>query len=456
MEGLDSISYQGSERAVLSICICNPEGIVECETNGLTPDYFVSKPNRYIYSTIAYIYSQGTERIDSVLLYNNMNETVKEVIDEIGGMTYLDALCETKLNIDGIGIYIEQLRNAYVRREMFKASHEIIDMSVKETPTSELLQVSQDKIINIVLNNESKISVKKVGEGLRDRLRERLKNPVKVFGYEMGWEAYDKITQGDVPGEVDICIAPSKTGKSIYLLNKAKKRCIFDKIPTLYLDVELSKEEQEERLLASISGVPFEELRNGQFSQDTDFGTGKQKMESISKALTLIEEAPFFHTAIPDCSPENIRAVCKKAKLLHNIGYVILDYISLPETDVLGKNGKVDEYQKLGFLTATLKNIARELNVPISTAGQTNRGGSASQEPSEADIGGSYKILQKADKLFFLRDKDEEQIMQDGFEYGNQVLWIKFQRSGSSGRNKINFLNQKNIMRITEVKQDFD
>ena len=101
-------------------------------------------------------------------------------------------------------------------------------------------------------------------------LRRRAENPMTIPGFAMGWAKYDKITQGQKkPNELTVVVARSKAGKSAFLLNHAKKFSVNDGIPGLYIDTEMTSREQEDRLLACISGVPHEEIVSGMFARDT-------------------------------------------------------------------------------------------------------------------------------------------------------------------------------------------
>ena len=84
----------------------------------------------------------------------------------------------------------------------------------------------------------------------------------------------------------------------------------------------------------------------------------------------------------------------------------------------------MQEYQALGFFTSGLKDLAGMLKIPIYTACQTNRNDLDTDEPDASNIGGSYRILQLASKLIFLNNKSAEKIAKDGFQNGNQQLFV--------------------------------
>jgi replicative DNA helicase len=110
----------------------------------------------------------------------------------------------------------------------------------------------------------------------------------------------------------------------------------------------------------------------------------------------------------------------------------------------------MQEFQALGFFTSGLKDLAGLLKIPIFSACQTNRNNLNNDEPDASDIGGSYRILQLASKLIFLYNKSDEKIAKDGFQNGNQQLFIKYQRNGESNCAPINIMFNRPILRQQE------
>ena len=128
---------------------------------------------------------------------------------------------------------------------------------------------------------------------------------------------------------------------------------------------------------------------------------------------------------------------------------LFFDYIKIPSNQADFRTAQ--EYQKLGFFTSGLKDLAGILQIPVISACQANKEDVGSEGPNENNIGGSYRILQLASKLMFLYNKSEERIAKDGFQNGNQQLYIKFQRNGESDCPPINIMFDKPIIRQTEV-----
>ena len=447
----EMIAFSGSERAILTIIMKNTDNILKCEELGLKKEHFSVKANRYIYSAIAYLMSQGYDKIDGVAIINTLDTKGKEELNNLGGLEYIDLLLMTEI-YDNIGIYVEKVVNAYKRRNIYMLCDEAKEKMLDDDVNLPIvLDNMQDNLLSLSLcNSESKVY--KMGSSLADRLNERASNPTDVKGYRIGWNCFDKYTQGYQGGELTVYCAPSKTGKSAILMNHAMSLSVFSDIPVLYISTEMSDEEMEDRLLSCISGVPYTEICNGMFAKNTENGLATDKAERIREALAKIQKAPFTHIYMPDFTTEKVTALAKQKNLQGQCDVLIFDYIKLPASDV-SNLASAQEYQRLGYMTTCLKDLAGILNIPVISACQSNADESVlnNGKPGQSFIGGSKRILHMASKLFYLVNKSDEEIARNGLERGNQTLWLAFQRSGSSDLPPINIYNNKHILRMEEV-----
>ena len=448
----EMIAFTGSERAILTIIMKNTENILKCEELGLRKEHFSVKANRYIYSAIVYLLSKGYDKIDGVSIINTLDNKGKEALEELGGLEYIDLLLMTEI-FDNIGIYVEKVVNAYKRRNIYTICEETKEkMLMDEVNLPVLLNNMQDNLLGMSLDNNDTGKVYKMGDRLADRLNERANAPSDVKGYRVGWKQFDKYTQGYQGGELTVFCAPSKTGKSAILMNHSMRLSVFSNIAVLYISTEMPDDEMEDRLLSCISGVPYEEVCNGMFCKDTENGRAEIKMQNIREALEKIKQAPFEHIYMPDFTTEKVTALAKQRNLQGKCDLLVFDYIKLPPSDVSAL-ASAQEYQRLGYMTTCLKDLAGILNIPVVSACQSNADESVlnGSKPGQSFIGGSKRILHMASKLFYLVNKTDEELARSGIERGNQKLWLAFQRSGSSDLPPIDIYNNRPILRMEEV-----
>ncbi|KJE28265.1 hypothetical protein LG52_5 [Geobacillus kaustophilus] len=440
------IHRAGSERALLSICLNKPEELIVASSNGLLPDMFAVDGHKYIYMAMNYLYSKG-EQLDPISILNvYTDDRAKQAIEELGGVDYIEALKTTPV-ANNTKLFVEHIIQASARREVYETALKVADEAIKakDKDLSEYLMGVESKFRDITLEYQVSQEVVPIGEGVAERLKQRLLNPQEVIGLKTGWRKFDKLTQGLKAGELTIVGARSKTGKSVTLLNWSRKISVEDKVPALYIDTEMFTEEQQDRLLAMLSRVPEVEIKNGMFGRDTINGKARDKIARLQEASRMLKEAPFYHVYLPHFTPEKIVALARKYQVEYGIGLLVFDYIKLPSSG--GYVGE-KEYQALGYLTSTLKDIAGTLQIPVVSAVQLNRGAVKAEEIDESMIAGSDRILQLANRVCFLRWKTEEE---RALSAGNQRFKIAFQRGGASNLDEIDIDFKTEILLQEEV-----
>jgi replicative DNA helicase len=211
----------------------------------------------------------------------------------------------------------------------------------------------------------------------------------------------------------------------------------------------MNEREQEDRILANLTGIPHKEIVSGMYVMDTAFGLAAEKISKLKKAREQLELGNYYHVYMPMFTIEKVTALARKFATQMNIKALFFDYIKIPSNQ--GNFKSIQEYQALGFFTSGLKDLAGTLKIPVFSACQANRNDLKTEEPDANDIGGSYRILQLASKLMFLYNKSDERIAKDGFNNGNQQLFIKYQRNAESDCDPLNIMFNKPILRMTEA-----
>lgn len=446
----DILSNTSAERGIISIILKDVGALTECTANNLFADHFAIKTNQVLYSVLAYLAEQGTKKFDSNVIYSTIQDpTALEELNNFGGREYIDTLIQSTVIMDNLPIYIKQVKEASLKRFVHKLGEDIQKDVVNVKDTSEMLNGVQKRILDIILDSESSSEVYKFGTNTFDRLMERAQNPTDVFGYKLGWTNFDKITQGFAGNDLVVMVGASKSGKSTWLTNVSRAYSIENNLVGLYIDTEMTELEQEDRLIAMISGVPYEEIRNGMFCVDSPYGTGSEKVVRVKEASDKLSKANLFHKYMPDFTIEKVTALIRKMKIQESIDYCIFDYIKLPSSDVNGLSN-AQEYQRLGYFTTCLKDMSGICDIPIITACQANRNDLETTNPDASSIGGSYRILQLATKLMFIRAKTDNELLLESYTKGNSKIHIKYQRNGEGDR-AIDVQFDKPILKMREV-----
>lgn len=380
---------------------------------------FAVDGHKFIYMAMTYLVTEGKE-LDPITIMNvYTSDKAKEAIEELGGLEYIEAMKASPV-APNTALFIDHIVQASARRAVREKALQIADKAIKdERPLAEYLSDVEGRFRDIAIEYQVATEVEKLGDGVGDRLKNRLLNPMSVIGLKTGWKLFDLATLGLIDGELTIVGARSKVGKSTVLLNWCKKIAIDDQVPTLYIDTEMYKEEQEDKLLSMISGVPHKEIRNGQFGQNTMYGSAKDKIARVQEASKKLSAGKLHHVYMPNFTLEKISALARKYQLEYGIKLIVFDYIKLPSSNAsLGDK----EYQALGYLTSGLKDLAGLLQLPVISAVQLNRGAVGKEDIDEGMIGGSDRILFLANRVCMLRRSTEEEYAFSGCSHQFNIL----------------------------------
>lgn len=443
----------GSERNLISICLKDSDKIIDVETAEIFPEHFSVPGHKFIFMAMMYLFSKKIKPTPMAIVEVLSNDQAKKSVDELGGLEYLTILEESNIPSDNLSIFMEKIKQSYTRRMLLNIADDVKTFVLSDKAEvlnpSELITFAEQQLTDLSVNNTTSDEVYKMGSKTEEVLAQRAEHPAQVPGLEVGWTQYDNYTNGAQPGDLIIISAESKVGKSATLTNWATKLAIKDKIPIVYFDTEMNEREQEDRILANLTGIPHSEIVSGLYVLDTVNGKAEEKVAKLKSAREQLEMGAYYHVYMPMFTIEKVTALARKFSLQFGIKAIFFDYIKIPSNQASFKDAQ--EYQKLGFFTSGLKDLAGTLKIPVFTACQSNRSDLGNENPDAGSIGGSYRILQLASKLMFLINKSDERIAKDGFQNGNQQLLIKYQRNGQSDCPPINIMYNKPILRQTEV-----
>lgn len=443
----------GSERNLLAICLKETDKILDVETAEILPEHFSIPGHKYIFMAIMYLYTKKIKPTPMTIMEVLSNDKAKSAINELGGLEYLTILEESNIPTENLSIFIEKIKQSYTRKALINISNNVHQFALSDKAEilnpSELIYYAEKQLSDLSVNTTANNEFYKMGDDTENILKERAKTPAQVPGLEIGWPTFDELTGGGQAGDLIAVCAPSKVGKSVTLTNWATKLGIKDKIPIVYFDTEMSEREQEDRILANLTGIPHSEITSGMYVIDTTYGYAKEKIEKLKEARKELKEGYYYHIYMPYFTTEKLTALAKKFSYQYGVKAIFFDYLKIPSSQADFRS--IKEYQALGFLTSTLKDLAGMLKIPVFTACQTNRNDLKTENPDASHIGGSYRILQLVSKLIFLVNKSEESIAKEGVQNGNQQIIIKYQRNAQSDCEPINIMFNKSILRQDEI-----
>ncbi len=384
-----------AERSVLgSVLIDKDAALAVAEF--LRPEHFYESSHQEIFKVMLALYEERTP-IDVVTVADALKKN--KSLSRVGGRAYLaklTSLTPTSAHAEHYGRIVKGLS---ARRELISAASKITELAfdgkgesqeVMDSAEQEIFSLSQRHLKNIP------VSLKEILTDSFDRLDELQKLGTGLRGVSTGFKDMDNILAGMQASNLLILAARPGVGKSAFMLNIARHVAVETKLPTCIFSLEMSKEEMVDRLLTRQAMIDAWKLKTGQLN-DEDFS-------SLSEAMGVLAEVPLFIDDKPGMSVLEIRTKARRLQVEQGLGLVIVDYLQLMRG--MTKDNRVQEVSEI---SQGLKNLARELKVPVLAAAQLSRAvESRGGKPRLADLRESGSIEQDADVVMFLWREDEE------------------------------------------------
>lgn len=357
------------------------------------PIDFYDKRHQAIYSAVVRLYERH-KPIDLLTLTEELKK--KDDLEAVGGSAYLTELTNYVPTASHAASYAEIVAQKAIRRRLIKASAEIGEMSFdEETSTQELLGKAEAELFSVSDQSlkQDLISIENILTESFDRIEELHRNKGQLRGIRTGYRDLDNMTAGLQRSDLIILAARPAMGKTTFVTNLAYNVATIAKLPVLFFNLEMSKEQLVDRMLADASGVDSWNIRTGNLS-DEDFS-------KLSEAMGEMAEAPIFIDDTPGLSVLEMRTKARRAAHDQPLGLIIVDYLQLMQAS---GNHNGNRVQEVSEISRGLKLIARELNVPVIALSQLSRTVESRTPPIPqlADLRESGSIEQDADIVSFI------------------------------------------------------
>lgn len=377
-----------AEKAVLGAIILAPEQIREL-TNTLRSDDFFVDNHKKIYEAMQELFLES-KNIDPVTLVEMLVQS--GTYNEAGGKEYVAALADSVPEISNIKDYAKIIRDKALLRRLIGASEEISEMAYAgEGDVDEIIDRSEQKIFDIAqgVNDKAFVHIKDVLVENYQHLQLLIDDKNAAMGTPTYFKAIDNYIVGMGNSDLVLVGARPGMGKTSFCLNIATNVASKTKKTVAIFSLEMSASQLVMRMLSSEAMIDSYKLRTAELD-DNDW-------EHLGQAATVLSQTDIL---IDDTS--GITATGMKAKLrrVKNLGLVIIDYLQLMQSDKHTEN----RVQEIGDISRALKLMAKDLQVPVITCAQLNRGteGRTDKTPMLSDLRDSGAIEQDADIVMFL------------------------------------------------------
>lgn len=404
-----------AEQSLLGALLIDKDAIVEVAEN-LAPEHFYrTVQHGQIYSAILTLFEKR-EPIDLV----TVTEKLKQMgdLDDVGGSAYLTELVNMVPTAAHVVSYARIIKEHALRRILIANSTKFIESSYDESKdVHEIIEASEQAIFAISQEHLKRdfIQLKDALAQSFDRLDEIQKSSGKLRGVPTGFRDLDNKLAGLQDSNLIIFAARPGQGKTSFVLNVAQHVSVNSNLPVGVFSLEMSQEELVDRLLVGQSDIDAWKLKTGRLDEK-DF-------DRLSHGMGQLAEAPLFIDDTPGSSISEIRTKARRLQAEHGLKLLIVDYLQL----IRGRNLE-NRVQEVSEISQNLKNLARELKVPILAVSQLSRAveSRGTRKPQLADLRESGAIEQDADVVMFIYREDPEKSEQ-------VTLAIEKHRNGPTG-----------------------
>ncbi len=417
-----------AEKSVLGGLLVDPSSI-DLVQNRLSPTDFYKPSHTIIFEAILSLVLKS-ESVDFLTVSHYL--TSKNQLSQVGGAAYLAELAEATLGAANLESYVEIVANTSLLRKLiatsqkisgraFQGDFESVDAFLNEVE-AEIFKLSENN------NKEDLVKSADIVKDAINKIEELYKRKTDITGIATGFKDLDKITAGLHGGELIIIAARPSMGKTAFSLNLAQHMTLREKKSVAYFSLEMGKEQLMMRMLASEAKIDMGQLRVGRVA-DTAW-------HDLITAASKLSEAKFYVDETSALSPYELRAKCRRLKSRVGLDCVIVDYLQLMEI----KRPSESRERVISEISKTLKEIAKELKIPVIALAQLNRGveSRTDRRPMLSDLRESGSIEQDADIIMMLyRDEYYEK---ESSEYKGQAeILIGKHRNGPTGMVRLAF-----------------
>ena len=403
-----------AERSVLGALLIDKDSIVKV-VEFLRPRHFYKDSHQYVFQAILDLYERR-DPADLVTVPSLLKE--RNLLEKGGGVTYLTDLVNSVPTAANIETYARIIKDAALKRALITAAAQINEMVFNESDLSKLLDRSEQLLYSVSQDrtNQDFVPIKETLEITFERLDELSKSKGELRGVATGLKTLDRMLSGLQRENLIIVAARPSVGKSSLAINIAQHASITKKSGIALFSLEMGREQIVDRMIASQAGIDSWRISTGNLEQE-DF-------EKYGVAAGELAEAPIFIDDTPGISVLEMRTKARKLMLEHKIDLIIVDYLQLVRSETAESR-----VQEVSEISQGLKNLARELKVPVLALSQLNRaveqrGGD--KKPQLSDLRDSGSIEQDADIVIFLYRPSED-------DRQNVKLMVAKHRNGPTG-----------------------
>lgn len=412
---------QEAEECTIGGILTNPNAYYEVSMFLTAEDFFIVR-NRYVFEAMQSLAARNEPVGDYMLIVNELKSQNR--LGEIGGAAYLTQLINSVPTSMHTVAYARLVERAAIRRALMEVAYNTIKVMGDESiELSEAISKTEGAQIEITsrFTGSGTQGMQQAVSALYERTERLVNNPGDVHGVLTGFTELDRVFMGFDNQSLTLLGGRPGMGKTSMMLSTAlqmaKRGCRI-----LYFSMEMGVDQMMNRLMAMEAKINSQRLRGGQLSAD-EWGRFVEASGNLAKLPLFIDDTSMW-------TPQLMKAKCTSMKRRQGVDLIMVDYAGLMNGGGRYKDNKV---QETGFISRSLKGMARDLRTPVWAAVQLNRGLESRQDkrPMLSDLRESGDWEQDADNVMFLY---RDEVYNEASEFPNQAdVIIAKHRNGPVG-----------------------
>lgn len=418
-----------AEKSVLGSMLIDSEAIgVVLEI--LDESWFYEEAHRKIYASIIDLYN-NRKNVDLITLSNQLKG--RNELESVGGVTYLSEIIDFVPTAANVEHYAHIVKEKGILRKLIRNATQIVSEGYDpKGHATEAVDLAEKLIFEVADLEQRRRAVH-----IKDLVRESIETIDQLYqrkeyvtGLPTGFIEFDKMTSGLQKSDLVIVAGRPSMGKSALAIAMGDRTAIDLKKGVAYFSLEMAKEQLVQRMLCSQARVDAHKVRSG-FLSPSDWPKLTAAAGKLSASSMFIDDTPALSTI-------ELRAKARRLKSNHDIQLIIVDYLQLMRSTIRAESRQ----QEISEISRSLKELARELSVPVIALSQLSRAVESRQDhrPQLADLRESGAIEQDADLVVLLMREEYYNPTEEN--RGIAELIIAKQRNGPTGTVKLAFLRE--------------
>lgn len=393
LTGIKPPSDEATEAAVLGALLIAKDAYTSvCDT--LRPEVFYNPAHKLIYEAIQTL-GAAQQPIDFITVINQLEKN--ETLEKAGGRAFIVGLTTNIGSAAHIEYHAKIVMQKYLARELIQFGDKVQKSAFDESnDIEEVMQTTEGELFELSQRNVKK-DVTQIDPVIMQAVAQMQASSQRasgLSGLESGYRELDRLTSGWQNSDLIIIAARPAMGKTAFVLSMAKNMAVNFNIPVAIFSLEMSNLQLVNRLISNVCEIDGAKIKSGQLTQ--------LEWQQTMARLNALYGAPLYVDDTPSLSVFELRTKARRLVREKQVKFIIIDYLQLMNASGM-KFGSRE--QEVSMISRSLKQLAKELNIPIVALSQLNRSVESrtdSKRPQLSDLRESGAIEQDADMVCFI------------------------------------------------------